>query len=96
MTNQTSDSSFTVSPEAAASIHDEGIVILHVRTGCLYTSNRIGSCIWRGIGRQMALEEIAKEISDEYRIALSKAEEHTVRFVADLERHALIQREVAP
>ena len=37
--------SFTVNSDATASIHDDGIVILHVRTGCLYTSNRIGSCI---------------------------------------------------
>jgi len=88
------DLSFTVNPDATASVHDNGIVILHVRTGCLYTSNRIGSCIWRGIERQMALEEVAKEISDTYQIARSTAKEHTVRFVGELERHALIQREV--
>jgi len=87
--------SFTVNSDATASIHDDGIVILHVGTGCLYTSNRIGSCIWRGIERQMALEEIAKEISDAYQIARSIAKEHTVRFVGELERHALIEREVA-
>lgn len=90
------DLSFTVNSDATASIHDEGIVILHVRTGCLYSSNRIGSCIWRGIERRMALEEIAKEISDVYQITRSKAKEHTLRFVAELERHDLIQRETAP
>src|SRR5215469_16873483 len=89
------DLSFTLNPDATASIHDDGIVILHVRTGRLYTSNRIGSCIWRGIERQMGLEEIAKEISNAYEIARSTAKEHTVRFVGQLEQHALIQREVA-
>ena len=44
----------------------------------------------------MALEEIAKEISDAYQIAWSTAKEHTVRFVGELERHSLIEREVAP
>lgn len=86
---------FTVNSDATASIHDDGIVILHVRTGRLYTSNRIGSCIWRSIERQVALDEIAKEISDAYQIARSIAKEHTVRFVSELERHGLIEREVA-
>lgn len=86
--------SFIVNSDATASIHDDGIVILHVRTGCLYTSNRIGSCIWRSIERQMALDEIAQEISDAYQIARSITKEHTVRFVGELERHGLIAREV--
>jgi hypothetical protein len=42
----------------------------------------------------MALDEIAKEISDAYHIAGSIAKEHTVRFVGELERHGLIDREV--
>jgi hypothetical protein len=86
---------FTLNSDATAASHDDGIVILDVRTGCLYSSNRIGSCIWRGIERQMALEEIANEISDAYQIARSTAKEHTVRFVGELERHALIARQVA-
>ena len=90
------DLSFTVKSDTTASIHDEGLVILHIRNGCLYTSNRIGSCIWRSIERHIALEEIAKEISDTYQVARSTAMEHTLRFVAELERHALIQRETAP
>ena len=84
---------FTVNSDATACLHDDGIVILRLKTGCLYASNRIGSCIWRGIEQKMALEEIAKEISDTYRIARSIAKEHTVRFVGELERHRLIKRE---
>ena len=92
MTNQ---ASFTVNPEASAGIHEDGIVILHVGKGRLYTSNGTGARIWRGIELQLPLETIAEEISGEYRIAPAIAREHTVRFVAELERHARIQRGTA-
>lgn len=93
MMNQINDFSFTVNPEAAASFHDDGIVILHTGKGRLFTSNETGARIWRGVERQLPLEAIAEEISGEYNIARTTAREHTGRFLAELERHKLIQRE---
>ena len=93
MMNQISDFSFTVNPEAAASFHDDGIVILHTGKGSLFTSNETGARIWRGVERQLPLEAIAGEISVEYNIARTTAREHTIRFLAEMERHKLIQRE---
>ena len=93
MMNPISDFSFTANPEAAASFHDDGIVILHTGKGRLYTSNGTGARIWSGIEQQLPLEAIAEEISGEYKIARATAREHTVSFMAELERHELIQRE---
>jgi hypothetical protein len=93
MTNQIDDFSFSVNPEAAASFHDDGIVILHTGKGSLFTSNETGARIWRGVERQLPLEAIAEEISGEYNIARTTAREHTGRFLAELERHKLIRRE---
>ncbi|HEY9403397.1 MAG TPA: PqqD family protein [Pyrinomonadaceae bacterium] len=95
MTNQIGDFSFTVNPEAVASLHDGGVVILHTGAGCLFTANRTGARIWRGVERQLPLEAIAEEISGEYKIARTTAREHTARFLAVLERHTLIRREEA-
>jgi Coenzyme PQQ synthesis protein D (PqqD) len=95
MTNQVSDYSFTVSPEAAASFHDDGIVILHAGSGRLYSSNETGARVWRGVERHLSLEAIAEEISAEYQIAPATAREDTLRFLAELERHTLVRREVA-
>jgi len=92
MTNQLSDFRFTVNPETTASIHDDGIVIFHTGNGRLYASNETGARIWRGIERKLSLEAIAGEISGAYQIAVTAAREHTVRFMAELERHTLIQR----
>jgi hypothetical protein len=95
MTNQISSYSFTVNPEAAASFHDDGLVILHAGNGRLYCSNETGARIWRGVERQRSLEAIAEEISAEYQIAPTTAREDTLRLLAELERHTLVRREVA-
>jgi hypothetical protein len=87
--------SFTVSPEATASIHDEGLVILHTGNGCLYTSNITGARIWYGVERKLSLEAIAEEVSSVYQIAVNTAREHTARFLAELQDHSLIQQEAA-
>lgn len=94
-TNAIGDLSFTVNPEAVASFHDDGIVILHAGVGRLFTSNGTGARIWRGVERQMPLEAIAEEICGEYKIERATAREHTARFLAELERHALIQKGAA-
>lgn len=95
MRNEVNVLSFTVNPEAAASFHDDGVVILHTSKGTLFTANRTGARIWRGIEQQLSLEVIANGISDEYQIAPRTAREHTICFLAELERQSLIQREVA-
>lgn len=95
MTNQLSDFRFAVSPEASASIHDNGIVILNLRSGRLYTSNETGASIWRRVERQLPLETITGEIGDEYQLARSAAHQHVSGFLAELEKHSLIRREVA-
>ena len=90
-----SNFNFTVSPEATASVHDEGVVILHLGNGRFYTCNGTGARIWRAIEQRLSLEAIAQEISSAYEIALNTARQHTVRFLAELELHALVQQEEA-
>jgi len=83
----------TVDSDAATSIHDDGIVILHLGNGRVFSSNETGARIWRGIEREESLKAIAAEISDEYQIPITAAREHIRTFVSDLEQHSLIRRE---
>lgn len=94
MANQFSDFKFTVNPEACASIHDEGIVILHLGSGKVYSSNETGASIWRRVEQQLPLETITEHLSTEYRIALSTSRKHVAAFLNEMEQHELIQREV--
>jgi Coenzyme PQQ synthesis protein D (PqqD) len=82
-----------VDPEAAASIHEDGIVILHIGNGRVYAANKAGARIWRGIAQEQPFNTIATEISDEYQIPITAVREHVSAFMSDLERHSLIQRQ---
>lgn len=93
MKNQISDLSFCVNPKAVASFHGDGIVILHTGVGRLFSSNGTGARIWRGLEQQLPLEAIAEKIGGEFRIAPTTVREHTLSFLAELERHRLITRE---
>ncbi len=95
MTNQLTEISFTVNPEAVRSFHDDGVVILQAGTGRLFTANETGARIWRGIEQQLPLETIATEISAAFQIARTTAREHTLNFLTALEQQGLIRREVA-
>ena len=89
----TNEISFTTTPEAAASFHDDGIVLLHTGKGTLFSSNRTGAQIWRGIEQQLPVEVIAQQLSGEFQVALNIAREHTAGFMAQLQQHELIQQE---
>jgi hypothetical protein len=82
-----------VDTEAAGSIHENGIVILHIGSGRVYAGNRTGARIWRGIEQKESLKAIAAEISEEYQIPITSACEHIRGFICDLEQHSLIRRE---
>jgi len=92
ITNQVTNPEMKISSDAAVSIHEDGIVILHTRKGRLFTSNRTGAYIWRCIEQRLSLETIADKISSEYQIARTTAGEHTASFLAELENHSLIER----
>ena len=93
MTHELNNSSFSPTPEAAASFHDDGIVILHTSKGRLFSSNRTGAQIWRGIEQQLPVELIFQQLSDQYQIALNSAREHTIGFLAQLQQHQLVRQE---
>lgn len=94
MMNQNTEISFTVSPEAVRSFHDDGVVILQAGAGRLFTSNETGARIWRGIEQQLPVETIATEISTAFQIARTTAREHTLNFLTALEQQGLIRKEV--
>jgi hypothetical protein len=93
MRNEISNFSFSVSPEASASAHDDGIVILHTGKGRVFSSNKTGALIWRGIEQQRSLDIIVDEITHAFPIAGTTARAHTLKFLAALEQQALIKRE---
>jgi len=93
--DQVSNYSFCLSPEATASAHEDGIVILHTGKGRVFSSNKTGALIWQGIEQRRSFDRIVEEISDAFEIATTTARAHAIKFLAALEQQALIRREVA-
>jgi len=95
MKDQIGNLNFSVSPDAAVSTHDDGIVILHTGKGRMFSSNKTGALIWRGIEQRRTLDSIVADISGEFQIAGPTARVHTLNFLTALEQQALIRSEVA-
>jgi hypothetical protein len=92
MANHTCSDSIRLNPRASASIHDDGLVVLHVPSGRIFTSNQTGARVWRCLERQLPLEAIVAEISRDYGIDRAAAREDVARFLAELERNGLTER----
>jgi hypothetical protein len=91
---QSSRRRFTASPDVAASVHENGLVLLHVSTGHMFASNRTGARIWSGVKERQPAETIAREISTTYQIDRLTAQSHVERFLVELERQNLVRREM--
>jgi len=92
MASQTWGNRIRLNPGAAASIHDDGLVVLHVTSGQLFTSNQTGARIWQCLEQQLPLDAIAARISRDYGIDQATAREDVARFLAELERNGLTER----
>ena len=93
--DQISNYKFFLKPEATASAHDDGIVIMHTGKGRVFSSNKVGALIWRGLELRRSFDGIVEEISGEFQIAATTARAHAIKFLAALEQQSLIGREVA-
>ena len=76
---------FTVSAGGRISLTPEGAVFLHVETGTVFRSNRIGARIWQGVLDGRNQEAIADEISREYGAPREQVAQDTAQFLTELE-----------
>ena len=79
----------------ATAMGEDGIVFLHAGTGKLFTANRVGARIWRGLAEQASLQSIAAGISRELGVPQRQVEEDATEFIAALEACGLVSRERA-
>ena len=80
------------SSEVRASVQQDGVVFLHLRSGIVFRSNRIGAAIWKGLGSRQDLAAIALEIGREYGIPAEQAARDAAGFVAQLEAQGFLVR----
>jgi hypothetical protein len=86
------DVRLSISPDARASVRQDGIVFLHVGRGTVFMSNGTGARIWRGLLEGEGLDSIAANISLEYAVPREQVEQDAGGFIADLQAEGLLTR----
>lgn len=84
--------SLSIAPEVGASVHQDGLALLHIPTGRVFVCNRIGSRIWQGLVRGLSIDAISEEISRECGVTRELVERHTSSFLTELEHRGLVTR----
>jgi hypothetical protein len=87
--------SLAISPEVRASLHDDGLTILHIPTGRVFVCNRTASRIWQGVAKGLTADAISEEISRECDVARDLVQQHTSKFLTELERRGLVTPRMA-
>jgi hypothetical protein len=83
---------FKILPAGRISLTSEGAVFLHLETGTVFRSNRVGARIWRGVLDGQNQEYIADEISREYGAPREQVAQHTAQFLTELESAGFLAR----
>jgi hypothetical protein len=81
---------FRIAPDVKASLHSQGIVLINLTRGTVFSANRAGAIIWNGAVERWSLDRIAKSISNEFHIPAQSAHDDTAEFVAQLAAEGLL------
>ena len=82
----------TPSPEIRVSAHGDGLIILHIPSGRIFTCNATGCRIWNRVVGGAAPDTVSGEISRDFGVAPELARQHTYAFVHKLQHEGLLIR----
>ena len=78
------------SPDAVVSRHDDGLVLLQLSRGRVFSMNRTAACVWRYVEQHLSEDDIAAAFCREYGLPTERARQHTVKLLDELSRHGLV------
>jgi len=81
---------FRIAPDVKASLHSEGIVLINLRRGTVFSANRIGAMIWNAAAERWSLDRVASSISSEFHIPARTAQQDAAEFLAQLAAEGLL------
>lgn len=85
-------SSLARSPDAAESRVGDETVLLHLKSSTYFGLDRLGTRIWELLHEGMAPSAICQLLHMEFDAELAVLEDHTRRFLLELEAHDIIAR----
>lgn len=78
--------------DVRVSIHENGLVLLHIPSGRIFQSNHAGAKIWRALADGLDLDAISERISREYDVPNGRARRDADCFVTQLEKQGFVSR----
>ena len=86
---------FRIASDVKASMHSDGIVLIHHGRGTVFSANRIGTMIWNGAQERWSLNRVAGSISKEFEVPAQTAQQDTLEFMAQLAAEGLLVSDAA-
>jgi hypothetical protein len=71
-------------------LHSEGVVLLHIRRGTVFSANRVGAAIWQGAAERWSLDRVVTSITDEFGVSPQTAQQDAADFLAQLAAAGLL------
>jgi Coenzyme PQQ synthesis protein D (PqqD) len=84
---------FRVAPDVKASLHPDGVVLIHLGTGTVFSANRVGAMIWNAAAERWSLDRVAASISSEFHIPAQRVQQDAAEFLAQLAAEGLLVSE---
>jgi hypothetical protein len=81
---------FRIASEVKASVHSEGVVLIHLGRGTVFSANRAGAMIWNGVAERWSLDRVAATISSELHVSQQAAHRDATDFLAQLAAEGLL------
>jgi len=81
---------FRIAPDVKASLHSEGVVLIHLGSGTVFSANRAGAMIWNAAAERWSLDRVAASISNEFHISTQAAQQDASEFLAQLAAEGLL------
>jgi len=82
----------SASPDVRASLHEDGVVFLQLRSGTVFRSNRMGAAIWKGVLDRQDVAAIASGLAAECSVPAELVTRDATEFLAQLEAKGILVR----
>ena len=78
------------SPSVRANVTDDGLVLLHIDQGKIFSSNTTGARIWQLLEEGLAADDIANKVATETGAPLDRVSADVQTFIDSLKAEAIL------
>jgi hypothetical protein len=81
---------FRIAPDVKASLHPDGVILMHIGRGTVFSANLVGARIWSGAAERWSMGKLAASLSGEFHIPPEIAQRDATEFLEQLQSEGLL------